>query len=78
MVFQFVDHFDNKFILEDLPTYMNFVLLPEIFENVINFTLSHKNVQNLLRSDAKFDVVIAEIFNSEALFGNFLEKFVFF
>lgn len=62
------------FTLEDLATIMNFVVLPQNFESLINFTLSHRNVQKLIKSDEKFDVVIAEIFNSEALFGNFLKK----
>lgn len=63
------DSSHNPFDLEKMPPFMNFVILPEIFDAVVNFTLSHPNVQNLLKSNEKFDLVIAELFNSEATFG---------
>lgn len=46
---------------------MHFLILPELFENVINFTLAHPNVKKLMNE--KFDVVIVESFHSEALLG---------
>lgn len=57
----------NKFELASISPLMNFMILPEILEDIINFTLGHPNVQNLMNE--KFDVVIVETFNSEALMG---------
>lgn len=56
------------FDLEKLPTYKNFQILPELFEVIINFTLAHPNVQQLMSE--QFDAVIVEVFHSEALLGN--------
>lgn len=48
---------------------MNFVLLPSMFEKTIDFTLSHPNFQILWTEH--FDIVIVEVFHSEALIGKF-------
>lgn len=58
------------FDLEKLPTYLNFQILPELFEGIINFTLAHPNVQQLMNE--QFDAVIVEVFHSEALLGNLI------
>jgi hypothetical protein len=57
----------NMFDYADLPPGMDFIVLPEVFEFVINFTLSHPNVLTIMKES--FDVVVLEVFHSEALLG---------
>lgn len=57
------------FEFADLSPIKNFLILPEVLENIINFTLSHPNVKKIMNE--KFDAVIVEVFHSEALLGNF-------
>lgn len=57
----------NPFDLADVSPAMNFLILPTMLEGVLNFTLSHPNVQSLMNEN--FDVVIVESFHSEVLLG---------
>lgn len=36
---------------------------------MINFTLTHKNVQTLLNSDENYDLILKEVFLNEAMLG---------
>lgn len=44
--------------------------LSEVGEFYSNFTLSHPNVQKLMKHEKNFDAVVAEVFWVEALYGN--------
>ena len=73
----FADPTKNIFDFEKMHVFLNFVILPDILEETVNFTMLHPNVQKLLHSDKKFDAVIVEMFHTEALFGNFYETLIF-
>ena len=62
----------NPFDLANISPLINFVVLPEMLEKILDFTLSHPNFQSLLNEN--FDVVIVESFHSEVLMGNFLQQ----
>lgn len=57
----------NMFDVFNIPAMMNFIILPDVLEGTINFTLSHPNVKSLMNE--KFDAVVVEVFHSEALLG---------
>lgn len=66
---KFTEAHRNPFDFVNLPPWANFFILPPMFESIINFTLSHQSVQDLMNE--KFDMVIVEVFHSEALLGKF-------
>jgi len=55
------------FGMAEMPISMNFVILPPITEKIVNFTLSHPNVRQIMNEE--FDAIFIEIFIMEALFG---------
>ena len=59
----------NVFSLADISIVTNFVVIPQITEKAINYTLSHEKVARLLKEKRKFDAVIVEIFMTETLYG---------
>lgn len=60
-----IDMFETRY----WPGYKLINLLSESGDMMSNFTLSHPNVQKLLKSGETFDAVIVEIFWVEALYG---------
>jgi hypothetical protein len=61
------DPMKNIFDASKLTALMNFIILPDMLSDAINFTLSHPNMRKLMNE--KFDLVIIEVFHSEALLG---------
>lgn len=58
---------DNAFDFQFAGPLDNFRGLPTFTENDVNFTLSHPKFQQLLGE--KFDAILIEIFESDALYG---------
>lgn len=59
----------NMFSIESIPKVFSQMYLSTIVIATTNNTLSHPSVQRLMASNIKFDVVIAEIFLMEAIYG---------
>lgn len=59
----------NAFDLRFSSALANFMELPDVIAFDVEFTLNHPDVRKLLYSNETFDVVIAEIFQADALFG---------
>jgi hypothetical protein len=57
----------NMFDVSNIPAFMNFLIVPDVLEGTINYTLSHPSVQSLMNEN--FDAVVVEVFHSEALLG---------
>lgn len=64
---RFSDPNQNLFDFTNMAAVMNFLICADAMETSINFTLSHPNFQQLIQE--KFDLVIVELFHSEALLG---------
>lgn len=59
--------------------FQNFIILPQVIAMDVEFTLTQPEVQKILSSSSEtFDVVIAEIFQADALFGEFKILKIFF
>lgn len=58
------------FSTEDWTAVQMIHFLSEIGEVLVNSTLSHPNVQQLLAHEKHFDAVVVEVFWVEALYGN--------
>ena len=59
----------NMFQTEDWSAIQMINFLSDIGEIFTNSTLSHPNVQNLLKHENNFDAVVVEVFWAEALYG---------
>lgn len=71
MQVQFTSHlaYANAFDLNFVGPLENFIKFPIYTSIYIGFILLNPKVQKLLKSDESFDVVITEIFQADALFG---------
>lgn len=63
------DQSPNMFETEEWSAVKMINFLSNIGEFYSNFTLSHPNVQNLMKYETHFDAVVAEVFWVEALYG---------
>jgi hypothetical protein len=52
-------------------------VLSDLGEFLSNSTLSHSNVQSLMKNEKHFDAVIVEVFWVEALYGKSVVKFFY-
>lgn len=59
----------NMFTTEEWSALQMINFLTDIGESLANSTLSHPNVQNLMKHETSFDAVVVEVFWVEALYG---------
>lgn len=66
------DAFPNMFESEDWSAIQMMHTLSDVGEFLANSTLTHPNVQDLMKYGRNFDAVVVEVFFVEALYGKFL------
>lgn len=72
----FQDILDKLFDEVDVSPVLKFNEMLNQTITMTNYVITHPNVQNLLKSNAKFDLVISELALNEAVLGE-LNKFEF-
>lgn len=63
------DQSPNMFETEDWSAVKMINFLSDVGKFYSNYTLSHPNVQNLMKHEKNFDAVVVEVFWVEALYG---------
>lgn len=65
----FLEHMDRMFDEVDVSPYLKFKEMINVTVRASKYVITHPEIQKLLKSDIRFDLVISELALNEALLG---------
>lgn len=65
----FSEHMDRMFDEVDVSPYLKFKEMINVTVRASKYVITHPEIQKLLKSDIRFDLVISELALNEALLG---------